>query len=206
MLDFENKYYSKEINFICGCDEAGRGCLCGPVVAAAVILPKDYSNELVNDSKQLKPKQRETLFLDIIKNALSYGVGYIDSVTIDQINIYEASRQAMIKAIKNLNHKSDLILTDAMPINFLNTKVIPIIKGDAKSFSIASASIIAKVTRDHIMDELDKLYPQYQFKKHKGYGTKLHLQCLEKYGPLKGIHRFSYKPVKKIIDPIIKLF
>ena len=196
MLDFENKYYSKEINFICGCDEAGRGCLCGPVVAAAVILPKDYSNELVNDSKQLTPKQRETLFLDIIKNALSYGVGYIDSVTIDQINIYEASRQAMIKAIKNLNHKSDLILTDAMPINFLNIKVIPIIKGDAKCKCIAAASIIAKVCRDHYMLAMAIKYPQYNLDKNKGYGTKTHLDALEKYGPIPKFHRFTYAPIK----------
>lgn len=196
MLDFENKYYSKEINFICGCDEAGRGCLCGPVVAAAVILPKDYSNELVNDSKQLTPKQRETLFLDIIKNALSYGVGYIDSVTIDQINIYEASRQAMIKAIKNLNHKSDLILTDAMPINFLNTKVISIIKGDAKCKCIAAASIIAKVCRDHYMLAMALKYPQYNLDKNKGYGTKTHLEALEKFGPIPNFHRFTYAPIK----------
>ena len=196
MLDFENKYYSKEINFICGCDEAGRGCLCGPVVAAAVILPKDYSNELVNDSKQLTPKQREVLFLDIIKNALSYGVGYIDSVTIDQINIYEASRQAMIKAIKNLNHKSDLILTDAMSINSLNTKVIQIIKGDAKCKCIAAASIIAKVCRDHYMLAMALKYPQYNLDKNKGYGTKTHLDALEKYGPIPKFHRFTYAPIK----------
>lgn len=196
MLDFENKYYSKEINFICGCDEAGRGCLCGPVVAAAVILPKDYSNELVNDSKQLTPKQREVLFLDIIKNALSYGVGYIDSVTIDQINIYEASRQAMIKAIKNLNHKSDLILTDAMSINSLNTKAIPIIKGDAKCKCIAAASIIAKVCRDHYMLAMALKYPQYNLDKNKGYGTKTHLDALEKYGPIPKFHRFTYAPIK----------
>lgn len=196
MLDFENKYYSKEINFICGCDEAGRGCLCGPVVAAAVILPKDYSNPLINDSKQLTPKQRETLFLDIIKNALSYGVGYIDSVTIDQINIYEASRQAMIKAIKNLNHKSDLILTDAMPINSLNIKVIPIIKGDAKCKCIAAASIIAKVCRDHYMLAMALKYPQYNLDKNKGYGTKAHLEALEKFGPIPNFHRFTYAPIK----------
>ena len=196
MLDFENKYYNKEINFICGCDEAGRGCLCGPVVAAAVILPKDYSNELVNDSKQLTPKQRETLFLDIIKNALSYGIGYINSVTIDKINIYEASRQAMIKAINNLNYKCDLILTDAMPINSLNTKVIPIIKGDAKCKCIAAASIIAKVCRDHYMLAMALKYPQYNLDKNKGYGTKTHLEALEKYGPIPKFHRFTYAPIK----------
>ena len=196
MLDFENKYYSKEINFICGCDEAGRGCLCGPVVAAAVVLPKNYSNPLINDSKQLTPKQREVLFLDIIKNALSYGIGYIDSVIIDKINIYEASRQAMIKAINNLNYKYDLILSDAMPINTLNKEVIPIIKGDAKCKCIAAASIIAKVCRDHYMLAMALKYPQYNLDKNKGYGTKTHLDALEKYGPIPKFHRFTYAPIK----------
>lgn len=203
MLDFENKYYKNSINFICGCDEAGRGCLCGPVVAAAVILPKEYSNELINDSKQLTPKQRENLFLDIIKNALSYGVGYVDSVTIDKINIYEASRQAMIKAINNLNYKYDLVLTDAMPIHTLNKEVIPIIKGDAKCKCIAAASIIAKVCRDHYMLAMALKYPQFHFDKNKGYGTKVHLEALEKYGPIPNFHRFSYAPIK---NQQLKLF
>ena len=205
--NFDKKYIiNNNIKLLVGCDEAGRGCLAGPVVAAAVILKDDFYDDLIDDSKKLTPNQREKAYQMIINNCICYGVGIISSETIDKINIYEASRQAMLLAIKNMKHDFDLVLTDAMKLHDEHIRCIDIIKGDAKSFSIASASIIAKVTRDHIMDELDKLYPQYQFKKHKGYGTKLHLQCLEKYGPLKGIHRFSYKPVKKIIDPIIKLF
>ena len=204
-LDFENQYYSDSINLIVGCDEAGRGPLAGPVVAAAVIFPRAYINKNINDSKQLSAKKRDELFDEIKENAIAVGVGIVDAETIDKINIYEASRLAMKLAIKDMNHQYDLVLTDCMPIKDLDAEVIPIVKGDAKALCIAAASIIAKVTRDRMMDELDKKYPEYGFKKHKGYGTKAHMEALEKYGPIKGIHRFSYKPIYDL-EHFIPLF
>ena len=205
MLKEENKYYSENIVFIAGCDEAGRGPLCGPVVAAACILPVDFNNELINDSKKLSEKKREEAYKIIIENAVSYGVGIVDSEEIDKINIYAASKKAMIIALSKLNSKIDLILTDAMPLTFKDIQVIDIIKGDAKSKNIAAASIIAKVTRDRMMEEYDKLYPQYDLKHNKGYGTKKHLEALSIYGPIKGFHRFSYTPVFEAYNKDLKL-
>lgn len=204
-LDFEQQYYSNEINLIVGCDEAGRGPLAGPVVAAAVILPRAYINKNINDSKQLSEKKREELFKEIKENAIAIGVGIVEAPKIDEINIYEASRLAMKLAIEDMHHKYDLVLTDCMPIKGLGVEVIPIVKGDAKAMCIAAASIIAKVTRDHIMEELDKIYPEYGFASHKGYGTKSHLEALKKHGAIKNIHRFSYKPVFEI-ENFIPLF
>ncbi len=200
MLNYEEQFYNNGIKLIAGTDEAGRGPLCGPVVAAAVILPKDYHNELINDSKKLTEKQREKAFLDIIKNAIAYGIGYVDSVTIDKINIYEASRKAMLIALNNMKIKPDFIITDCMPLKFENTNVLALPHGDALCECIAAASILAKVCRDHYMNLIDKKYPQYDFKHNKGYGTKKHLEALDKYGPIEGFHRFSYGPVsvKKI--------
>lgn len=206
MLNFENQYYSEKINYIAGCDEAGRGPLCGPVVACSVILQKGYQNEDINDSKKLTEKKREFLYNEIINNCVAYGIGIVDSNTIDKINIYEASRLAMKIALKNMNHKIDLILTDAMPLSFNDLNAIPIIKGDSKCQCIAAASIIAKVTRDHLMYEYDKKYPMYDFKNNKGYGTKSHLEALEKYGPIVGFHRKTYGPVKRFYIEKIKLF
>lgn len=197
MLDYENQFYSDKIMYICGCDEAGRGPLCGPVVAAACILPKNYNNELINDSKKLSEKQREVAFKMIIKDSLAYGIGYVYPKTIDEINIYAASRLAMQIAIKNIKHKIDLVVSDYMPIDLGKTQVIPLVKGDAKCMCIAAASIIAKVCRDKYMLALDKMYPDYEFFKHKGYPTKLHLEKLKKYGPIDTIYRYSYGPVKK---------
>lgn len=205
-LDYQNQFYTDKINFIVGVDEAGRGPLAGPVVAAAVILPRAYINIEINDSKQLSEKKREELFSVIKENALAIGIGIIDAETIDKVNIYEATKLAMKEAINNLKHNYDLILTDAMKLNGFSKPVIDIIKGDAKALPIAAASIIAKVTRDHMLDELDKQYPEYGFKKHKGYGTKTHLEALDKFGPIKGIHRFSYKPVYKSTHKEINLF
>ncbi len=204
--DFDKQFYSKDIKVIVGCDEAGRGCLAGPVVATAIILNKDFYDELIDDSKKLTEKQREKAYELLINNCIEYQIGIIDAPTIDKIDIYEASRQAMLQAINKLKTKFDLVLTDAMPLKDEDISCVDIIKGDAKSLSIASASIIAKVTRDKIMLDLDKKYPNYGFKDHKGYGTKTHLEALKKYGPIKGIHRYSYKPIKQIIDPIYKLF
>lgn len=205
-LTYQEQFYSDKVNLIVGVDEAGRGPLAGPVVAAAVIFPRAYINIDINDSKQLTEKKREALFDVIKENAIAYGVGIVSAETIDEINIYEATKVAMKQAIANLKHNYDLILTDAMKLDGFDVEVIDIIKGDAKALPIAAASIIAKVTRDHMMNELDKQYPEYGFKKHKGYGTKEHMEALKKYGPIKGIHRFSYKPVENSLHPQMSLF
>ena len=196
MLNFEKQYYNEKIKLICGVDEAGRGPLCGPVVASAVILKEDFYCELINDSKKMSEKDREKAYKIILKDALAIGISYISSSEIDKINIYEASRKAMINAIKNLNIKPNLILTDAMPIRSLDIEVIPIIKGDAKCECIAAASIIAKVSRDRYMKAISKKYPEYDLENNKGYGTKKHLEALKKYGPIPNFHRFTYAPIK----------
>lgn len=203
-LDYEQQYYSKDIEYIVGCDEAGRGCLLGPVVAGAVILPKDFKCDLINDSKQLSEKQREKAYQIIKDNAIAWAVAEVSPQEIDQINILNASRKAMIMAMKKLNHRYDMILTDAVKMQ-TELPFEAIIHGDAKAMCIAAASIMAKVTRDHICYELDKKYPEYQISKHKGYGTKLHLETLEKYGPIKEIYRYSYAPVKNLFIKKINL-
>ncbi len=199
MLNFEENYYTEKVNFIVGVDEAGRGPLCGPVVAACCILPRDYKNEHVNDSKKLSEKKREIAYKEIIENALDYGIGIVDAKRIDEINIYEATKEAMHIAISKLKISYDLILTDAMKLQNEKVEVIPLIKGDAKCECIAAASIIAKVTRDHILEEYDKKYPQYGFKSHKGYGTKKHIEAIKQYGIIKDFHRESYEPIKSLI-------
>lgn len=205
-LDYQEQFYSNKVKLIVGVDEAGRGPLAGPVVAAAVILPRAYINNEINDSKQLSIKKREALFDVIKKDAIAYGVGIVDAETIDRINIYEATKVAMKEAINNLKHSYDLILTDAMKLKGFDVEVIDIIKGDAKALPIAAASIIAKVTRDHILDELDEKYPEYGFKDHKGYGTKKHLEALDKFGAIKGVHRYSYRPVREATEKQLSLF
>ncbi len=188
------KVYEKEYEqyqFICGIDEAGRGPLAGPVVAAAVVLPKDCDILYINDSKQLSEKKRNELF-DIIKEkAVSYGVGIVGPERIDEINILNATYEAMTDAINNMNVKPDILLNDAVTIKGVNIKQVPIIKGDAKSISIAAASIIAKVTRDKMMEAYDTLYPQYGFAKNKGYGSKTHIEAIKEFGPCP-IHRNSF--------------
>ena len=198
MLDYEKHLIEQGYKVIVGCDEAGRGPLCGPVVCAACVFPTNYQNEEINDSKKLTEKKRNKLFEVIKKDAVSYSIVIISPQEIDKINIYAASRKGMQEAIKGLNVIPDYILTDAMPLlEFNDIQKEALIKGDAKSMNIAAASILAKVTRDLIMDELDEKYPQYEFKKHKGYPTKRHLELLEKFGPIKEIYRYSYGPVKK---------
>lgn len=199
MLNFEENYYTEKVNFIVGVDEAGRGPLCGPVVAACCILPKEYKNEHINDSKKLSEKKREIAYKEIIENALDYGIGIVDAKRIDEINIYEATKEAMHIAISKLKISYDLILTDAMKLQNEKVEVIPLIKGDAKCECIAAASIIAKVTRDHILEEYDKKHPQYGFKSHKGYGTKKHIEAIKQYGIIKDFHRESYEPIKSLI-------
>ena len=199
MLNFEENYYNDKVKVIVGVDEAGRGPLCGPVVAACCILPRDYKNEHINDSKKLTEKKREIAFKEIIEHALDYGIGIVDAKRIDEINIYEATKEAMHLAISKLKIPYDLILTDAMKLENEKVEVIPLIKGDAKCECIAAASIIAKVTRDHMLLEMDKAYPEYGFKSHKGYGTKKHIEAIEKFGIIKGYHRESYEPIKSLI-------
>lgn len=206
MLNFEDQFYDEKCQNIAGCDEAGRGPLLGPVVAAAVILPKDFNHPLINDSKQLSEKKRNEAYKIIMEHALSVGVGIIDADEIDKINIYEASRKAMKLALNKLDVHFDLVLTDAMPLPYEEYQYIDIIKGDAKARCIAASSIVAKVLRDKMMDELDEKYPMYNIKKHKGYGTKLHMEALEKYGPIEGVHRKSFKPIKKFFEEKITLF
>ena len=205
-LTYQEQFYSNKVKLIVGVDEAGRGPLAGPVVAAAVIFARTYINKEINDSKQISEKKREELFKIIKENALAIGVGVVDAETIDRINIYEATKVAMKEAIKNLNHDYDLILTDAMKLEDQKVPVIDIIKGDAKALPIAAASIIAKVTRDHMMDELGKKYPEYGFEIHKGYGTKKHMDALKQYGPIEKVHRYSYKPVYKVASGQMNLF
>lgn len=198
MKEFENELYNNEINFIAGIDEVGRGPLVGPVVTAAVILPKDFYDERINDSKKLTEKKRELLYDVIMENALSVGIGISSSEVIDEINILNATKKAMIEAINNLSIKPEHLLIDAVKLD-IDIPQTSIIKGDAKSQSIASASIIAKVTRDRMMVELDKKYPMYDFKHNKGYGTKKHIEALYKYGPLKE-HRKSFAPVSELTN------
>lgn len=193
MLEYENELYDKGYKLICGIDEVGRGPLLGPVVTSAVILPVGYYNPEIKDSKKLSEKKRKKLFDIITKDAVSIGIGIVDEKKIDEINIYEATKVAMKMAIDNLSIKPDYVLIDAMKLD-IDIPSNSIIKGDAKSESIAAASIIAKVTRDRMIDEIDKEYPIYDLKNNKGYGTKKHLEALKEYGPCK-YHRYSYSPV-----------
>lgn len=198
LLAYEKELYKENIKLIAGVDEVGRGPLVGPVVAAAVILPENYKLEGLDDSKKLSEKKREKLFPIIMNDAIAVGIGEVSAKEIDEINIYEASRKAMMKAIDNLSVKPEYILVDAMPL-FIDIPHKPIIHGDALSLSIAAASVIAKVTRDNMMIKLDKKYPEYGFKKHKGYPTKAHIEALKKYGPLEN-YRFTYGPVRGLIN------
>lgn len=199
LYEFEDALYAKGITYIAGTDEAGRGPLAGPVVAAAVILRKGAVIEGVDDSKKLTDKKRRDLIDTIKKEALAVGIGIVSPQEIDQINIYRAAKQAMISAIKALKIKPEYILADAMMLeDELGIPTESIIKGDQKSASIAAASIVAKVTRDEYMIEMDKLFPMYGFKKHMGYPTKTHIEAIEKYG-ICPIHRKTFEPIKSII-------
>lgn len=196
----EKKLWNLGYENIAGCDEAGRGPLFGPVVTASVILPHDFVLEGLNDSKKLSEKKREKYYPIIMEKALAVSVSVVEANEIDKINIYEASRQGMLRATNSLKVKPDYIITDAMPLDgFTSVPHEAIIKGDAKSITIAAASVIAKVTRDRIMYEIDKVHPEYEFKKHKGYPTKKHLELIEKYGIIDGYRR-TYGPVKKYIE------
>ena len=187
---YEKKYHNLGYQLVAGVDEVGRGPLIGPVVACAVILPKNYFLEGLTDSKKLSEKKRNQFYDIIQKDAISIGIGIVNNQKIDEINIYEATKIAMKTAIANLKTKPDAILTDAMKFDS-NIPLEPIIKGDIKSITIAAASVIAKVTRDKMMYELDKKYPMYNFKQNKGYPTKDHILAIKKYGILEE-HRKTY--------------
>ena len=197
---YERGLNKKGISLIAGVDEVGRGPLIGPVVASAVILPKNYKLGGLTDSKKLSEKKREYFYEIIKKDALAIGVGIIDEKRIDEINIYEATKEAMKMAINNLEIKPEHILIDAMPLD-LDIPTTSIIKGDLLSINISAASVIAKVTRDHMLYDMDKEYPMYDLKNNKGYGTKKHIEAIKKYGITK-YHRLSYKPVSDYKDKI----
>lgn len=189
LKEYERKYESAGL--VCGIDEAGRGPLAGPVVAGAVILPKDCSILYINDSKKLSGKKREELYEVIRKEALAAGIGMVSPQRIDEINILQATYEAMRQAIQKLSLTPDILLNDAVTIPQISIPQVPIIKGDAKSISIGAASILAKVTRDRLMAEYDKLMPEYGFAKNKGYGTKEHMEAIRVYGP-SPIHRRTF--------------
>lgn len=191
MCRYEKEAYSEGIKYIAGIDEAGRGPLAGPVVAAAVILPENVFISGLNDSKKLNEKQREKLFSEITEKAIAYEVGIVDEKIIDELNILNATKMAMEIAVETLKVKPDLLLIDAVNLDSLKIPQKSIVKGDSLSVSIAAASIIAKVTRDRLIEEMDSIYPEYGFKKHKGYGTKEHIDAIKKFG-ICPIHRVSF--------------
>ncbi|MFP3155391.1 ribonuclease HII [Lachnospiraceae bacterium ZAX-1] len=188
-MQYERTYASYA--HICGIDEVGRGPLAGPVVAGAVILPKDCTILYINDSKKLSAKKREELYDIIMEQAISVGIGMVGPARIDEINILQATYEAMRQAIQNLTIKPDILLNDAVTIPMVSIKQVPIIKGDEKSLSIGAASILAKVERDRLMQAYDTIMPEYGFASHKGYGTQMHMDALKKYGP-SPIHRASF--------------
>ena len=198
LYKYENELYSEGIKYIGGVDEVGRGPLIGPVVACCCVLPKGFVLDGLTDSKKLTEKKRDAYYEYLINNTI-YGLGIIDAEKIDEVNIYEATKLAMYEAINNVRKQVDLeyVLIDAMPLD-LDIPTNSIIKGDAKSISIAAASVIAKVTRDRMMIELDKKYPMYGYAKHKGYPTKAHVEAMHKYGLIDG-YRKSYGPVKEML-------
>ena len=200
LYTYERELISKGIKLIAGIDEVGRGPLVGPVVAACVILPLNYQLEGLTDSKKLTEKKREKFYDILMKDAISIGVGVISEKVIDEVNIYEATKLAMLEAINNMKVKPEHLLIDAMKLN-TNIPSTSIIKGDSKSLSIAAASVVAKVLRDRMLIELDTKYPMYDFKNNKGYPTKKHLEAIDKYGII-AEHRRSYGPVKDYLERV----
>lgn len=198
LYQFENALYQQGVRYIAGVDEVGRGPLVGPVVTACVILPQDFVLEGLTDSKKLSAKKRDLFYDYIMEHALSVSVGMMDEKVIDEVNIYEATKRAMYQAIENSKIVPDHVLIDAMKLEKLTIPSTSIIKGDAKSISIAAASVIAKVTRDRMMEELDKKYPMYGFRKHKGYPTKEHIEAIQKYGIIEE-HRKTFRPVSQYV-------
>ncbi len=200
----EEELYDNGLRLICGVDEAGRGPLAGPLVVAACILPPFLRIKGINDSKKLSAKKREELYKIIVKEAIAYEIVFVSEQEVDEWNIYQATKKGMLEAIHKLSTRPDHVLIDAMPLGELDIPHTSIIHGDARCASIAAASILAKVTRDEYMEKMDIKYPNYGFKRHKGYGTKQHLEALEKYGPCP-IHRKTYTPVNKYYSKQLSL-
>ena len=203
-LKFEQQAYDLGKKYIVGLDEAGRGPMAGPLVVGAVIFPQGYYNDKINDSKKLTEKKREELYQIIIQESLAYQIEIIDVADVDRLNVYQASKKGMIDAIDHLSIRPDYALTDAMPLGDV-IEHQAIVKGDAKSLSIGAASILAKVTRDRIMNDYAKIYPEYGFEKHKGYPTKQHKEALKAYG-VTPIHRRSFQPVIDVLNQQMSLF
>lgn len=201
LYKYENELYEKGLEYVGGVDEVGRGPLIGSVVAACVVLPKGFSLEGLTDSKKLSEKKRDEYYNIIKEKAVAIGIGIVDEKKIDEINIYEATKVAMKEAIKNTNIRLEHVLIDAMPLD-IDVDTTSIIKGDSKSISIAAASVVAKVTRDKMMYELDKIYPMYDLAKNKGYGTKKHIAAIKEYGITK-YHRLSFKPVSEYKNKMV---
>lgn len=204
LYKFEDELLDKGFRNIAGIDEAGRGSLAGPVCIACCILPPFLRIDGINDSKQLTEKKREELYKIIIKQAIAYSVVFIHENDIDELNIYQATKKGMLESLEKISVKPDYVLIDAMPLGNISYPHEAIIHGDALSASIAAASILAKVSRDHYMEKMDIKYPNYGFKKHKGYGTKNHLEAIEKYGPCK-IHRKTFAPINRYYSKQLSL-
>ncbi len=203
MLRYERKAYKNGANVVAGIDEAGRGPLAGPVVAGAMILPQKFRHKTLNDSKQLSEEQREEIYAELTANPdIHWAIGVSEVEVIDHYNILRATWRAMQLALDALDVRPDHVLVDGLPVPLIGVnKMTAIVKGDCKSFSIAGASVVAKVTRDRLMVALHEQYPQYNFAQHKGYGTPEHVAALEKYGP-SPVHRKSFAPVREIIEPV----
>ena len=201
LYQYEKELWKNGINLIAGMDEVGRGPLIGPVVTACVILPKDFVLDGLTDSKKLSEKKREEFYDYIMEQAISVGIGMMDEKVIDEVNIYEATKLAMYQAVEKSKVKPEHVLIDAMKLGKLEMPSTSIIKGDAKSISIAAASVIAKVTRDRMMIELDKKYPMYGFKSHKGYPTKKHIEAIKEYGLIDG-YRKTFKPISEMVKEL----
>ena len=199
LYNYERQFWAKGCDLVAGVDEAGRGPLAGPVSVAAVILPHDLYLPKINDSKKLSAKVRDELYDEIMDKALAIKTALVDAKTIDRVNIYQATINGMYESIFGLAQEPQAVLIDAVKLDNLPMVSESIIKGDAKSASIAAASIIAKVNRDRLMDEYDKQYPEYGFAQHKGYGTAQHIEALKKYGPCP-IHRLSFEPIRSMVD------
>lgn len=197
LLEFERKFQAEGAEYICGVDEAGRGPLAGPLVIASVILPKDVFISGLNDSKQLSAAKRDALYDQVLAKAWAVSVNIVSISNIDKLNIYRATQEGMAQVISHLHIKPQVALIDAMPVQVEGTKCVSIVHGDALSASIAAASVVAKVTRDRIMERLDELYPEYGFKGHKGYGSAMHMQAIKEHGA-SSWHRRSYEPIKSM--------
>lgn len=204
MLSYERQYYDEGAKLIAGVDEAGRGPLAGPLVIAAVVMPKEFFISGLNDSKQISASKRDKLYDEILQKALSVSVNIVSISNIDELNIYRATQQGMAEVLLHLDKQPDVALIDAMPVEAGDIKTVSLVHGDALSASIAAASIIAKVTRDRIMEKLDTLYPAYKFANNKGYGSKDHMQAIDQDGVTEW-HRRSYEPVKSLNLEAVKV-